>query len=116
MDEPPGQPGVPRLIGIVSSSTGGCEALREILGNLPPDFPVPILVFPSINPRNFEWLATGLNAKSRFQVTMAEDDQVPQPGTGTAKFAIQLNTACVSLPVQEIAPKLVALVASGPLG
>ncbi len=40
-----------------------------------------------------------------------------KPGlNGTAEFAVRLNAVCESLPIQEIAPTLVALVATGTTG
>jgi two-component system, chemotaxis family, protein-glutamate methylesterase/glutaminase len=199
MDQPSREPGTPRLIGIVSA-TGGFEAMEVILGNLPREFPVPILVIPGIHPLYVEQLAARLDAKSPLQVTVAEDAQMPEPGRvylvandqrlivvqgrlrlvrenppdyhrepknalfrsmardqgsgalaviltgmgsdgaegmgevrdaggytivqdeptsivyGPARLAVQLNAACESLPVQEIAPRLVTLVASGQTG
>ena len=196
MDQPSREPLTPRLIGIASSSCG-IEPLEEILGSLPHEFPVPILVLPSIHPDYVNWLATRLDATSRLQVIAAEDGQVPAPGcvyvaaddrgliivqgrfrfgrrksvynrhvkdalfcsmaweqgsgalavilpgmgpdgaegmkevrdaggytivqdgstsivNGTAKLAVKMNAACESLPIQEIAPRLVALVTPGP--
>ena len=189
-----------RLIAIASSSSERLfQPLEEILGNLPSEFPVPILVVPSIHPDYVNWLAARLDAKSRLQVIAAEDGQVPAPGcayvaaddpgllvaegrlrfqrrksacyhrvkdalfcsmaweqgpgamavilegtgpdgaegmkevrdaggytiiqdpslspfNGTAKLAVKMNAACESLPVKEIAPRLVALVRLRPPG
>jgi two-component system, chemotaxis family, protein-glutamate methylesterase/glutaminase len=183
----------PRLIGIVSA-TGGITAVPESLGGLPPEFPVPIFIIPSIHSYYLSGLAARLDLKCRLQVIVAEDGQIPEPGTvyvasgtsclltvqqgllrlergesvyerepknalfrsmarevgsgalaviltgmgadgaqgmkevrdaggytivqdratslvyGTAKFADGLNAVCESLPIQEIAPRLVALV------
>ncbi len=198
MDQPSREPAKVRLIGIVSA-TGGLQALPELLGSLPHEFPVPILVLPRIHPKYLNELVARLDAKCLLQVTVAEDGQVPEPGSvyvasddlrlvvvqgrlllergnpdckrvtanalfrsmvrdvgsgalaviltgmgddgaegmkevrdaggytivqdratsvvyGTAKLAVQLNAACESLPIQEIAPRLVALVATGPSG
>jgi two-component system, chemotaxis family, protein-glutamate methylesterase/glutaminase len=79
MDQPSRNPGAPGLIGIVSS-TGGFEALVEVLGSLPREFPVPILVVPSFNPVYVNWLAARLDAKGPLHVTVAKDGQVPEPG------------------------------------
>jgi two-component system, chemotaxis family, protein-glutamate methylesterase/glutaminase len=196
MNQPSPDPAKPRLIGITSAS-GGLQALPEILGALPHDFPVPILLLPSINPDYVNWLAEHLEAKCSLKVTAAEDGQVPEPGHvyvaaneacmvvvqgrlrlecgdpdyqrrpkdalfrsmarelgsaalaviltglgadgaegmkevrdagghtiaqdrstsliyGPAKFAVELNAVCESLPLQEIAPRLVALAVAGP--
>jgi two-component system chemotaxis response regulator CheB len=195
MDQPSREPATVRLIGIVSAS-GGLQALPEILGSLPQEFPVPILVLPRIHPEYLKELVARLDAKCLLQVTVAEDGQVPEQGRvyvasddlrlvvaqgrlllergnpdckrvtanalfrsmardvgsgalaviltgmgddgaegmkevrdaggytivqdratsvvyGTAKLAVQLNAACESLPIQEIAPRLVALDAPG---
>jgi two-component system chemotaxis response regulator CheB len=79
MDQSSRQRGTPRLIGIVAS-TGGPEALGEILGGLPPNFPVPILVVQSIHPDYFERLVTRLNDRCLLQIIAAQDGQVPEPG------------------------------------
>jgi two-component system chemotaxis response regulator CheB len=79
MDQPSRKPGAPGLIGIVSS-TGGFEALVEILGNLPQEFPMPIVLLPSIHPDYVEPLAARLDAKGPLHVTVAKDGQVPEPG------------------------------------
>src|SRR6516165_9984177 len=70
---------MPRLIGIVAS-TGGPEALAKILGGLPPNFPVPILVVQSIHPNYFGKLVTQLNDRCLLQIIAAQDGQVPEPG------------------------------------
>jgi two-component system chemotaxis response regulator CheB len=197
MDLSSRQPSTPRLIGIVAS-TRGPEALGEILGGLPPNFPVPILVVQSIHSHYFEKLVTRLNARCQLQIIAAEDGQVPEPGGvyvasddacllveqhclrldrgeprsnrdsksalfrsmardqgsgavaliltgmgtdgaegmkairdaggytivqdrstsviyGLANVALRLNAACESLPLQEIAPRLISLTATGPL-
>jgi chemotaxis response regulator CheB len=80
MERPSREPGIIRLIGIVSS-TGGLEALAVILGSLPREFPAPILAVPSINPLYVKALAERLDAKSHLRVTVAADGQVPEPGT-----------------------------------
>jgi two-component system, chemotaxis family, protein-glutamate methylesterase/glutaminase len=195
MDQPLREPARVRLIGIVSA-TGGLQALPEVLGSLPHEFPVPILVLPRILPKFLNELVARLDAKCLLQITVPEDGQVPEPGSayvasddlclvvaqgrlvlergnpdckritanalfrsmardvgagalaviltgmgddgaegmkeirdaggytivqdsatsvvyGTAKHAVQLNAACESLPIQEIAPRLIALVATG---
>jgi chemotaxis response regulator CheB len=48
MNQPSREPVTPRLIAIASSV--GLEPLFEVLGNLPHEFPVPILMLPSIHP------------------------------------------------------------------
>jgi two-component system chemotaxis response regulator CheB len=196
MDQSSRQPGTPRLIGIVAA-TGGPQALAEILGRLPREFPVPILVIQSIHPDYLTTLITRLGERCPFQVTGAEEGQAPEPGRvyvasgdpclvvaqgrlrlqctapgsrrepknalfrsmardqgpaalaailsgmgadgaqgmrevrdaggytivqdratsviyGTAAFADRLNAVCESLPLQEIAPRLLSLIVPGP--
>jgi len=198
MDQPSREPVTPRLIGIVAAS-GLVQALEAILGSLPREFPLPILVVPSIRPDYLKQFADRLDEKCLLQVIVAEEGQVPESGrvymgsrdpcllvvqgrlrlesgnpdykreprnalfrsmardvgsgalavilTGmgsdgaegmrevrdaggytivqdrstsvvyhTADFAVRLNAVCESLPIQEIAPRLVALVAAGPTG
>jgi two-component system chemotaxis response regulator CheB len=69
----------PCLIGM-TSATGGFQALEEILGNLPREFPFPIVLYPSIHPNFVEELAARLDAKTALRVVHAEDGQVPAPG------------------------------------
>jgi two-component system chemotaxis response regulator CheB len=184
------------VIGIVAS-TGGPEALGEILGGLPPNFAVPILVVQSIHPDYFEKLIIRLSDSCLLRVIAAREGQVPEPGSvyvaaddhcllveqhrlrlecgelrshrdsknalfrsmardrgsgtvaviltgtgadgaegmkavrdagghtivqdrstsvvyGPAHVAVRLDAACESLPLQEIAPRLLALIATGP--
>lgn len=192
MDQPTREPGTVRLIGMVAAS-GGFQALPEILGSLPREFPVPILVLQKMLPDHLKQFADRLDEKCLLQVTIPEDGQVLEPGhvyvasddlgmvvvqgrlrldrpnrdcyreaanalfrsmardvgsgalavilTGLgsncaegmkevrdaggytivqdeatsvvywmAKFAVRLNAVCESLPLQEIAPRLVELV------
>jgi two-component system, chemotaxis family, protein-glutamate methylesterase/glutaminase len=79
---PLGLPVVPprrRVIGI-GASTGGPRALPEVLGRLPSDLPVPVLIVQHMS-KSFvdafvEWLAT----ESRLPVAVAQDGDTPQPG------------------------------------
>jgi two-component system, chemotaxis family, protein-glutamate methylesterase/glutaminase len=80
MDMPSRERGARRLIGIVSAS-GGLRALPEILGKLPREFPVPILVVPGIHGYYLSPFVARLDLKCRLQVIVAEDGQVPEPGT-----------------------------------
>ena len=197
MEQPPRERVTSHVIAIASSV--GLEPLFEVLGNLPHEFPVPILVLPRIHPHYVDWLAARLDAKSRLRVIAAEEGQAPAPGFvyvasndpglrivegrlrferrtsipyrrvkdalfcsmawdkgagatavildqmgpdgaegmkevrnvggytivqdrsssivyGTAKLAAEIDAACESLPVKEIAPRLVALVTAGSKG
>ena len=52
-----------------------------MLGTLPHEFPVPILVVPSFHDYYLSQFAARLHMKCRLQVIVAEDGQVPEPGT-----------------------------------
>ncbi len=67
------------LIGIVAS-TGGPRALATILGALPPEIPVSLLVVQHITHGFTSHLARWLNANSPLTVREASDRDVPQPG------------------------------------
>jgi two-component system, chemotaxis family, protein-glutamate methylesterase/glutaminase len=67
-----------RVIGI-GASTGGVEALREVLAPLPPDMP-PILVAQHMRPGFTETFARRLDTLCRIHVKQAEDDEPVRGG------------------------------------
>ena len=79
MDQPSREPAKVHLIGIVSAS-GGLQALPEILGSLPHDFPVPILVVMGMPDKNVSTVASRFAEKSRLPVATAEDGRMPDAG------------------------------------
>jgi two-component system chemotaxis response regulator CheB len=64
----------------VAASTGGPGVLAEILGALPVNFSVPILVVQHITPGFSQGLADWLNQQTPLAVSLAHVGQVPQPG------------------------------------
>jgi two-component system chemotaxis response regulator CheB len=71
-------PGRDRLI-VIGSSTGGTEAVKELLLRMPPDAP-PILVAQHM-PENFtRSFAQRLDNVTHFHVREAEDGQIARPG------------------------------------
>lgn len=68
-----------RVIGI-GASTGGPMALRTILGGLPKDFPVPILIVQHIGPGFVGGLADWLNASTSLQVCLGSHGSNAMPG------------------------------------
>jgi two-component system chemotaxis response regulator CheB len=68
-----------RLLGIVSS-TGGPNALIQILGRLGRDFPLPILVVQHIAGNFLEGFASWLNDVCPFPVEIVRDRVVTAPG------------------------------------
>jgi two-component system chemotaxis response regulator CheB len=69
-----------RLIAI-GASTGGPQVLAEILGRLPGDIGVPILVVQHITPGFTAGLADWLTQATRLTVKLAQPDEVVRRGT-----------------------------------
>jgi two-component system chemotaxis response regulator CheB len=67
------------LIGI-ASSTGGPGVLAQILGPLPEDFPIPILVVQHVTNGFTAGLADWLSGQINLDVALAEHGDVPKPG------------------------------------
>lgn len=68
-----------QIIGI-GSSTGGPAALATVLGPLPADFPLPILVVQHITKGFGPGLAEWLNTQTPLRVSLAGHGDTPQPG------------------------------------
>jgi len=75
------EPGIHR-IGIVGIgvSTGGPDALRVMLPQLPADFPVPVVIVQHMPPVFTRSLADSLNKLCKLRVSEATDGQVVRPG------------------------------------
>jgi two-component system chemotaxis response regulator CheB len=69
-----------KMIGI-ASSTGGPAALATVLGALPADFSIPILVVQHVTRGFTIGLADWLNGETPLRVGLAGHGQAPQPGT-----------------------------------
>lgn len=69
----------PQVIGI-AASTGGPRALREILGAMPADFVVPIVIVQHMPPEFVPGLVRWLDENSGLQVRLAQDGESLQPG------------------------------------
>lgn len=67
------------LVGI-GTSTGGPPVLQTILGGLPKEFPVPILIVQHIAPGFLPGLAEWLGQTTGFQVQIASHGMLPMPG------------------------------------
>ena len=72
-------PGPFRMLGIVTS-TGGPQALTAVLGSLPKNFPLPILVVQHITDSFLDGFVTWLNSVLPLPVQLAQDREVPQAG------------------------------------
>ena len=65
----------------LAASAGGFAALLEVIGALPADFPVPVLVVQHLNPRARSFMAEILARHARLAVKQAEDGERLRPGT-----------------------------------
>ncbi|WP_181775158.1 chemotaxis protein CheB [Amycolatopsis pittospori] len=65
----------------IASSAGGVKALIEVLGALPPDLPVPLVIVQHLDPRHDTVLADILNRRSRLRIRLAEPGDVVESGT-----------------------------------
>lgn len=65
----------------LASSAGGVAALSAVLGALPGDLCVPVLVVQHLDPRHETVLAELLGRRSALHVTLARDGQATAPGT-----------------------------------
>lgn len=66
---------------VIGISTGGPQALRQVIPRLPPDFPVPIAVVLHMPVGYTEMYAHRLNEMSRLEVVEARDGELMRPGT-----------------------------------
>ncbi len=64
----------------IGSSTGGPNALAEVLPHLPADFPVPVVVVQHMPPLFTRLLADRLNSQSELAVREAEGGRTLEPG------------------------------------
>ncbi len=69
-----------RLLGLVAS-TGGPNALVNVLSKLPANFPMPILLVQHITPSFLESFATWLEGLCPFKVMIAKGGELPLAGT-----------------------------------
>lgn len=73
--------GGPISIVAIGSSTGGPNALLELIPKLPANFPVPIVITQHMPPMFTKFLADRLTAMSQMPVHEAADGSVMTPGT-----------------------------------
>ena len=66
---------------VVGVSTGGVSALKFLLGALPANFAVPVLVVTHITPDSDDGLAVLLNTLSCIRVKEADEGEIIQSGT-----------------------------------
>lgn len=68
-----------KMVGIVAS-TGGPNALSQILGALPADFPAPILVVQHMTASFVDGFASWLDSQTPLAVRILDHRQEPEPG------------------------------------
>jgi two-component system chemotaxis response regulator CheB len=69
----------PSIMGI-AASTGGPPALAKVLGALPPEFPLPILLVQHMGAPFMEGFASWLNGLIPLEVRLAQDQETPVQG------------------------------------
>lgn len=66
---------------VIGVSTGGVSALSQLLGALPADFSIPVLVVTHITPDSDDSLAKLLNTLCTIRVKEADEQEAITPGT-----------------------------------
>lgn len=72
------QGGAPLIV--IGSSTGGPQALGTILGKLPAQFPVPIVIVQHVDAQFAEGLASWLSVETQLKVNVAAEGDMLLPG------------------------------------
>jgi two-component system, chemotaxis family, protein-glutamate methylesterase/glutaminase len=65
---------------VVAASAGGLPAVATVLGSLPPDFPLPIVIVQHIDPRHISQLATIFGRHTGLHVKEATEHDVLRAG------------------------------------
>ena len=66
---------------VLGVSTGGVSALKLVLGTLPPDFSIPVLIVTHITPDSDDGLAVLLDTLCTIHVKEADEQENAMPGT-----------------------------------
>jgi len=66
---------------VIGVSSGGLQALETLLGRLPGDFPLPLLIVQHLAPESDDGLASLLDERCALRVKEAEDGECLCPGT-----------------------------------
>lgn len=90
----------PRLLA-VGASTGGPQALHQLLSALGPDFPLPVLCVQHISPGFLDGMVSWLGGRTRLHVKLAEAGERPRAGTvyfAPEEFHLSLDSSgCIEL-------------------
>jgi CheB methylesterase/PAS fold len=73
-------PGEPCDIVAIAASAGGITALGKVLGGLPADFPVPVVVVQHLDPRHKTIIADVLGRRAKLPVRLAQEGEKAVPG------------------------------------
>jgi len=81
-NQPPREPASPKRISLVAigASTGGPQAMKEVLQNLPTNLPAPVLCVQHISDGFLQGLVDWLAMCSPLRVKVAEPDELASPG------------------------------------
>jgi two-component system, chemotaxis family, protein-glutamate methylesterase/glutaminase len=74
-------PEEPFAIVAIAASAGGITALGRVLGALPANFPVPVVVVQHLDPRHKTIIAEVLGRRAKMPVRLAEEGDRAEPGT-----------------------------------
>ena len=105
----------PRVLGridvvAIGVSTGGPNALSEVLPGIPKDFPVPVVIVQHMPPGFTLNLANNLNGKSKIEVREGVEGDLVQPGLaliapGDFHMTLQRKGAAVGVSMNRGAPE-----------
>jgi two-component system, chemotaxis family, protein-glutamate methylesterase/glutaminase len=73
-------PAQPYGIVAIASSADGITALGRVLGGLPANFPVPVVVVQHLDPRHKTIIAEVLGRRAKMPVVLAKEGQRAEPG------------------------------------
>jgi two-component system, chemotaxis family, protein-glutamate methylesterase/glutaminase len=65
---------------VVGCSAGGIRALSQVLGRLPKEFAVPVVIVQHLDPRHETVIAEVLGRRSTLPVRLAQDGEQAKPG------------------------------------
>ncbi|MEZ6132895.1 MAG: chemotaxis response regulator protein-glutamate methylesterase [Planctomycetaceae bacterium] len=85
---------------VIGASTGGPQALSQVIGKLPGDFPVPVIIVQHMPPVFTRQLANRLNQDCALTVVEAQDGDAIQPGTvfiAPGDFHLEIHRQGVSV-------------------
>lgn len=88
----------------IGTSWGGLSAMTRLLGGLPQDFPIPIVIVQHRSKDSDELLPRLLQDSTDLQVCEIEDKDVLEPGkvhVAPADYHVMLDSGYVSLTIEE---------------